>query len=347
MRDLNAYLEHVRYDHTTFIKHHPRFLSVKVLYIASHYTGGVGGHAAIVAQNLQNDGLDMDLMRVPHLPIKGLKNYTFAITSSMRALMTGRKYDIVHAYNVPAAFAMKLARAKKRILSVHGVYGEQIAALHSKPTTSLVKKYETRVLGWADMLLTDSKNVRDSYNAMLKRDGLEFRCIYGPIDTEQLDKTKTLPDDYRPVIAYVGRDSPEKGIDVLRKAETMLDHNVTYCTNQSWKNALQVIKSADVLVVPSRIESLPSVIKEAFYLNTPVVGTAIPGIEEIVTHGVSGILVPPDDPERLADAVNSILKDRGRASRFTKAGREYVVKNFTWPVLSDKYIDTYEKLISK
>ena len=46
-------------------------------------------------------------------------------------------YDIVHGFNIPSAYAMKYAKGKKKVLSVHGVFSEQVDTLHSKSVSSI------------------------------------------------------------------------------------------------------------------------------------------------------------------------------------------------------------------
>lgn len=316
---------------------------MKILFIAPRYSGGIGGHAKRVAEKLRNHGFEIELMKVPHLPIKKLKNPSFALTSVLKTTFSRKSYDVVHAFNIPSAFAMKYTKAKKKVLSVHGIYSQQIDALHSETVSSKVKTKELTILRWADKLLTNSKNVQRAYKENLN---LDFDYIYGPIDTEKLKKVKESPKKQSQV-AYIGRDSFEKGIDVLKKAESQINSNVVYCTDLEWEHAMNILKSSDVLVVPSRIDNIPNVIKEAFYLKTPVVATNIKGISEIVTDNVNGILVPSEDPDRLAYAVNKLLKDKELAHRLVDNGYDFVMKNLTWEVLLPKYIEFYKKLINQ
>ena len=152
---------------------------MKILFIAPKYTGGIGGHAARVAEKLREEGFEVKLMHAPHVPIKKLKNPSFAITSTIKAILGRERYDVVHAFNVPSAFAMRYVKAKKRVLSVHGVYSEQIDALHSNTTSSTVNRTESGILKWADKLLTNSKNVQKTYK---EKFGINFDYILGPID---------------------------------------------------------------------------------------------------------------------------------------------------------------------
>ena len=317
---------------------------MKILFIAPKYSGGIGGHAKRVAQKLQENGFEIELMHAPHVPIKKLKNPTFAISSVLKAISGRKTYDIVHAFNLPSAFAMKYTKAKKKVLSIHGVYSEQIDVLHSETTSTKVKNNEMNILKWADKLLTNSKNVQQSYKKKLD---LDFDYIYGPTDIEKFKEiTENILRNKKQVV-YVGRDSYEKGIDILKKIENKINAKVIYCTNLDWESAMQILKSSDILIVPSRIDNIPNVIKEAFFLKIPVVATDIKGISEIVTNDVNGILVPSEEPEKLVDAVNQLLDNKEKMKEITENGYDFIIKNMTWDVLLPKYIEFYKKLIKQ
>jgi glycosyltransferase involved in cell wall biosynthesis len=147
-------------------------------------------------------------------------------------------------------------------------------------------------------------------------------------------------------IAYVGRDSNEKGIDILKNAESKIKGNVVYCTDRPWEEAMEVIKSSSVVVVPSRMESLPTVIKEAFYLNVPVVGTNVGGIPELISHDETGLLVPPENPEKIANAVNELLSNPEKAGKLVINGNNFVKNNLTWDVMLPKFIKFYKDLLN-
>ena len=185
-------------------------------------------------------------------------------------------YDVAHGFNVPSAFAMKTARAKKRILSIHGVFSDQVNALHSSSLGDAAKIVEQNALKWADKLTTDSKMTQKAYKEKL---GVDFEYLPSPIDTEKLDQISNVEKKDKQIV-YVGRDSYEKGIDILRGIESQIKGNVIYCTDLPWEKAMSTLKSSSILVVPSRMESLPTVIKEAFYLKVPVIATNVGGIPE-------------------------------------------------------------------
>ena len=118
---------------------------------------------------------------------------------------------------------------------------------------------------------------------------------------------------------------------------------MVYCTNVAWKEAMQTVRESSLMVVPSRMESLPQVIKEAFYLKTPVVATSVGGIPEIITHNVNGILVSPNEPEKLVTAINDILANKELRDKLVENAHDYIIRNFTWEVLLPKYIELYEQ----
>jgi len=317
-------------------------ISMKILFIAPRYSGGIGGHTKRVAEKLREYGFEIELMQAPHLPIKKLKNPTFVLSSTFKAALGRKRYDIVHAFNIPSAFAMKSTKAKKRVLSVHGIYSEQIDALYSQVISSKVKDKEKNILSWADKLLTNSKNVQRIYKEKL---GLDFDYIYGPIDIEQFKKIEKISVNNEKQVAYIGRDSYEKGIDIVKKIESKINAKVVYCTNMKWEKAMSVLKSSELIVVPSRIDNVPNIIKEAFYLKVPVVASDIEGITEIITNDVNGILVQSENSEKFAIAINKLLKDKERAKRLADNGYDFVIKNFTWEVLLPKYRQFYLDLI--
>jgi len=315
---------------------------MKILFIAPRYSGGIGGHASRVAEKLSENGFDVKLMHVPHIPIKKLKNPSFAILSSFKTLFGKEKYDIVHAFNLPSAFAMRYAKAKKKVLSLHGVYSEQVEALHSDIIASVASFTESRVLKWANKITTDSKIVQQAYKKKL---GVDIELLYAPLDTSKFDELPSVSKVENQIV-YIGRDSYEKGIDLLQKIESKINGTVVYCTNVEWKEAMTTLKASSLMVIPSRIESIPQVIKEAFYLKIPIVATNVGGIPELITHNANGFLVPPDDPEQLLKAINQLLEDKKTTERFSNAGYDFVMKNLTWDVLLPKYVKFYKDLIN-
>ena len=315
---------------------------MNILFISPVFSGGIGGHAAMLADKLSDYGYKVKKMQVPHIPIKNLKNPSFALFSSLKSLTNQESFDIVHGFNIPSAYGMKYAKGKKKVLSVHGVFSEQVDSLHSKSVSSIAKIAESHVLKWPDKLTTDSKATQKLYK---EKFDLNFEYLPSPLDVQKFSNISDVT-KIENQVAYVGRDSYEKGIDILKQAESKIDGNVVYCTDRSWDDAMKIIKSSQVVVVPSRIESLPTTVKEAFYLNVPVVATNVGGIPELIKDNETGMLVPAENPDKLADAVNELLADKQKAKILANNGNKFVKSNMTWDVILPKYIQFYEDLLA-
>ena len=295
----------------------------------------------MLAEKLSQNGHYVKKLETTHLPIKNLKNPSFAVLSSLKSMIDRDSYDIVHAFNIPSAYAMKYAKGKKKVLSVHGVFGDQIDSLHSKSVSSLAKSAESQVLQWPDKLTTDSKATQKLYK---EKFDIDFEYLPSPLDTSMFENIGSV-EKIENQVAYVGRDSHEKGIDILKAAESKINGNVVYCTDRSWEDAMKIIKSSSMVVVPSRMESLPTTVKEAFYLNVPVIGTDVGGIPELIINNETGIIIPPENPSKLAQAVNELLSDKEKAEKLATNGNVFVKNNMTWNVVLPKYIEFYEDLL--
>ena len=313
---------------------------MNILFISPTYSGagGIGPHAFRVAEKLREIGYNVELMHIPHIPIKNLKNLSFSLFGTIKGISNKKTYDVVHAWNLPSAFIMKRIKSKKKILSVHGVYSKQVEMLHSKITSGIVSSQESQILDWADVLTTDSKAVQSEYKKKL---GKDFEYLPAPLDKTKFEKIPNVERNPKQ-IAYVGRDSFEKGIDILRKIESQINGTVKFCTDLPWDETMKILKASQMLVVPSRTESIPQVIKEAFYLKVPVIATNVGGNPELVVHQETGILVPPEDPEKLMIAINNLLDNEESRRNFADNAFEFINKNFSWDVLLEKYTNLYE-----
>lgn len=85
-----------------------------------------------------------------------------------------------------------------------------------------------------------------------------------------------------------------------------------------------ILRILDVFVLSSYLEGLGSSVLDAMLCALPVVATQVGGIPEMVADGRSGLLVPPRDPDALADAIGALLKDEDRRKRFGQEGRRLV-----------------------
>jgi glycosyltransferase involved in cell wall biosynthesis len=90
-----------------------------------------------------------------------------------------------------------------------------------------------------------------------------------------------------------------------------------------------LLQAMDLVVLPSHSEGLPITILEAMAAGKPVVATAVGGIPEVVRNGETGLLVPPRDPQRMAEAAIRLLQSPALARLMGEAGRKQVEAGFT------------------
>lgn len=95
------------------------------------------------------------------------------------------------------------------------------------------------------------------------------------------------------------------------------------------KNLPAALSMLDIFVLPSLYEGLPVVVMEALVALKPVVVTAVDGSPEIVKNHETGIVVPPENPSSLAEAIIFLIKNREIAKKYAEKGKENILKNFT------------------
>jgi starch synthase len=186
-------------------------------------------------------------------------------------------------------------------------------------------------------------------------------------------------DPARPYVIFVGRITRQKGLPVLLRAAAALDPaaQLVICAGQPdtpellaevtglvnglretrsgvvWlprmlakREVIQLLTHATVFGCPSLYEPLGIVNLEAMACGTAVVASRTGGIPEVVADGVTGLLVPPDDENALAAALNELVRDPSRAAAMGQAGRERTVAEFAWSAIATQTAALYAKLLS-
>jgi glycosyltransferase involved in cell wall biosynthesis len=109
----------------------------------------------------------------------------------------------------------------------------------------------------------------------------------------------------------------------------------------------EILRAADVMVLPSQAEGLSLAILEAMAAGLPVVATDVGGTSEAVLDGETGFLIPPDDPRALSEAVLVILRDPEFARRLGDAGRRRAAALFSLERVVKSVEDLYGQLLRK
>jgi starch synthase len=181
-------------------------------------------------------------------------------------------------------------------------------------------------------------------------------------------------DPARPTVVFVGRITRQKGLPVLLRAAGALDPGtqlviaagqpdtpelaaaVTTLVEQLqaarsgviWlsgmlakREVIQLLSHATVFACPSLYEPLGIVNLEAMACGTAVVASRVGGIPEVVADGETGLLVPPGDPVALADALNTVVRDTGRAAAMGQLGRKRAIAEFGWQAIAAQTVALY------
>jgi len=116
-----------------------------------------------------------------------------------------------------------------------------------------------------------------------------------------------------------------------------------------YHDVLRMMAQCDILVLSSAsAEGNPRVILESFQFARPVVATAAGGTPELIEDDVNGVLVPPKDPERFAEAVLELAGDPKRRKRLGMEGKRFLDRLPTWDDLAEdiysEYVDIWRKM---
>jgi glycosyltransferase involved in cell wall biosynthesis len=98
----------------------------------------------------------------------------------------------------------------------------------------------------------------------------------------------------------------------------------------------ELMRASDVFILNSSYEGLPHIVLEAFAAGVPVVAASAGGTPEVMADGGNGLLVPPGDSRRLAEALDTLLAREDLAARFVEGGRRTIAEGFRWDTLLDQ-----------
>lgn len=106
-----------------------------------------------------------------------------------------------------------------------------------------------------------------------------------------------------------------------------------------------VLASIDIFVMPSLLEGLPMILLEAMAMGKPIVATDIDGMQEVLDHGKTGLLVPSKDPEALSEAIVNLLIHRDKAHQMGINARRVVEERFGVDIMVQRVEEVYEELL--
>jgi glycosyltransferase involved in cell wall biosynthesis len=256
------------------------------------------------------------------------------------------------------------------ILDVHGDWRSS-TRLYGSPARRLLNPIADRIalsaLRGADAVRT----ISDYTTGLVRSYGVEPVAVFPAfMDLEPfLGPTAPLPD--APRALFVGVLEHYKGIEELAEAWRIVAARVPDATlhlvgrgtrrevverlvaelpgRTEWTEVLptdgvaRALDAATVLVLPSRSEGMGRVLVEAFCRGRAVVASRVGGIVDLVRDGENGLLVPPRDPQALADSLSRVLADRDLAARLGAGAQASAA---AWVATPDDYAARLEALVT-
>jgi D-inositol-3-phosphate glycosyltransferase len=144
-----------------------------------------------------------------------------------------------------------------------------------------------------------------------------------------------------------GDDAPEteKILELRRLVhEHRMEANVAFVGSRGQDELALYYAAADVCAVPSLTESFGLVALEAMACGTPVVGTRVGGLQTVIEHGESGLLVPAGDYRALAESIAQVLTD-ARLRMHLAHGARGRAEHFTWRRVGDRISELYDRVL--
>ncbi len=175
-----------------------------------------------------------------------------------------------------------------------------------------------------------------------------------------------------PMILFFGRLIAYKGLEVLCRAERLLaerSSGYTVCIAGEGDTSLfaseigpsgrvsvrnkylsdgevaELFERARIVVLPYTQASQSGVLAIAFAFGKPAIVTRVGGLPEAVGEGEAGLIIPPDDPEALADAMERLLADASLRERLAEGGRRRIEEHIGWPHIAQRHLALYQRLL--
>jgi glycosyltransferase involved in cell wall biosynthesis len=302
-------------------------------------------------------------------------------TIEVYRILARERYDIVQSHTSVGGVIGRLAGwAARTPVVVWTVHGLGAHPGHPAWKRLLLRTVEG-VLDWfTDHYVAVSEDLRDQgvragiYRAKkvtVIPNGLQFDHLPSAFDPAAKRRALGVPAD-APVIGTITRFEPQKANDVfLRAVERVLRRVPNLATLIAgdgpqrtelealaaqlgiaervtflgWRDdAVELLGAMDAFCMSSRWEGCPMVLLEAMAMRCPVVATDIGGVREIVVSGETGLLVAPDDPAALAQALLRLIASPDERSRMGAAGRKRVERHFGADGMLDAYSRLYREL---
>ena len=310
--------------------------------------------------------VEEDGFRIIYLDRRGGKD--FRLLFRLVRLLKKEKPDILHTHNkAPLIYGALVRYLTKVPVLVNTRHGELKSYRHS----FLLKAH--------DFIITVSHAVKRGFLETSRIQENKVKVIHDGIDIKKYDGSgavsQSLEKNGRLIIGLVARldhckdvfnllNSFQKVVALVNNAELWIVGDGVLRSDLErqadilglkdkvkfwgWRKDVAAINSAiDIFVLPSVTEGLSLALLEAMACHCPVVATYVGGIPEVVVEGKTGFLVPPKDPNAMAEAILKIASNKELAKQMGNAGRKRVEEEFSLEKMVSEYQKVYEEALSE
>lgn len=302
---------------------------------------------------------DIQFVRIPEL-IRQLHPIKDAVAlARLVALMRRGRFHIVHTHTTKAGLVGRIAARLAGVpIVIHTPHGHAFHDYLSRGWSEALKVVERWLARWTNAIICLTPGERDDHLRFGVAPADKFEIIHSGVDLSRYAGAKVEAETKRrelnlpssgPLVGCVARLVPVKGVQYLLEAAPMIRALVPEATvvfvgdgplrpemerraaDLSLNGGVAFLGLRDdvadlmplfaVVVLPSLNEGMGRAAVEAMAAGRPVVGTRVSGIQDVIAHEVSGLLVPPADAREIAGAVARLLREPALGIRLTTTAR--------------------------
>ncbi len=230
-------------------------------------------------------------------------------------------------------FGYKVIKASKKIICVSGLQKEEI--IKSFNYLNIEKKI---IIIESAIDVRQTENIKNSEKIVLGLGRLVFRKGFHTL----IEASKYI-DGAKIVIA--GPDGGEKNKLELLIRENSLGQKVKLINAVFGKSKDELIGKCSVYAMPSLYEGVPITLLEAMMHGKPVVCTNLSGLRNVISDGINGLLVEPENPKMLGEKINLLLENKNLSEEIGRRNKFDVLK-YDWKEVIKKIDDIYQEVTS-
>jgi glycosyltransferase involved in cell wall biosynthesis len=140
-------------------------------------------------------------------------------------------------------------------------------------------------------------------------------------------------------------DGPLRGESLAILKTAGLDHLAWLPGERS--DIAEIMRGLDCFVLPSLGEGISNTILEAMASGLPIIATAVGGNGELVNEGINGLLVPPANPAKLAEAIVNLAQQTDVAKAMGQQSRRFVEERYGMSAMVSRYLQLYDRLLNQ